>query len=130
MTTTAADKVIPLFDKIFATQSIPEEVKSDNGPPFNGEDMRMYAQQGFCHKKITPAQPSSNGLAENFMKMLLEVGHTAYSERKDPQHEAYKCLLSYRATPHSTTGKTPAELLFNRKLRTPVPILFPIGRTD
>ena len=81
----AADKVIPLFDKIFATHGILEKVKSDNGPPFNGEDMRMYAQQqGFCHKKITPAQPSSNGLAKNFMKMLLKVGHTAYSEKKDP----------------------------------------------
>ena len=32
--------------------------------------------------------------------------------------------------PHSTSGKTPAELLFNRKLRTLVPILFPRGRTD
>ena len=45
VTTTAADKVIPLFDKIFATHGIPEKVKSENGPPFNGEDMRMYAQQ-------------------------------------------------------------------------------------
>ena len=130
-TTTAADKVLPLFDNIIATHAIPEKVKSDNGPPFNGEDMRMYAQQcGFCHKKITPAQPSSNGLAENFMKMLLKVGHTAYSEKKDPRQEVYKYLLSYRATPHSTTGKTPAELLFSRKLRTPVPILFPRCRTD
>ena len=85
VTTTAADKVIPLFDKIFAIHGIPEKVKSDNGPPFNGKDMRMYAQQcGFCHKKITPEQPRSNGLAENFMKMLLKVGHTAYSEKKDP----------------------------------------------
>ena len=95
VTTTAADKVIPLFDKIFATHGIPEKV-SDNGPPFNGEDMRMYAQQrGLCHKKITPAQPGSNGLAENFIKMLLKVGHTAYSEKKDPRHEVYKYLLSY-----------------------------------
>ena len=126
VTTTAADKVIPLFDKIFATHGIPEKVKSDNGPSFNGEDMRMYAQQrGFCHKKITPAKPSRNGLAENFMKMLLKVGNTSYSERKDPRHEVYKYLLSYRATPHSTAGKTPAELLFNRKLRTPVPIVSP-----
>ena len=133
VTTTAADKVIPLFHKIFATHGIPEKVKSDNGPPFNGEDMRMYMytqQRGFCHKKITPAQPSSNSMAENFMMMLLKVGHTAYSEKKDPRHEVYKYLLSYRATPHSTTGRTPAELLFNQKLRTPVPILFPRCRID
>ena len=27
-------------------------------------------------------------------------------------------MLSYRTTPHSTTGVSPAELLFNRKLNT------------
>ncbi len=79
VTTTSADKVIPLFDKIFSTHGIPEKVKSDNGTPFQGAEMRQYAkQQGFYHQKITPEQPSSNGLAENFMKMLLKVGHTAY----------------------------------------------------
>ena len=29
----------------------------------------------------------------------------------------------YRSTPHSTTGVSPAELLFNRKLRTKLPQL-------
>ena len=89
--------------------------------------MRMYAQQcGFCHKKITPAQPSSNGLAKNFMKMLLKVAHTAYSEKKDPRQEVYKYLLSYRATPHSTALQEKPL----RKLTTPVPILFPKCCTD
>ena len=45
VTTAAADKVIPLLDKVFSTHGIPETVKSDNGPPLNGEDMRIYAQQ-------------------------------------------------------------------------------------
>ena len=57
VTTPAADNVINLFDKIFATHGIPEKVKRYNGPPFNGDDMRRYAQQrGSCHKKITPVQ--------------------------------------------------------------------------
>lgn len=33
----------------------------------------------------------------------------------------YSFLRHYRATPHSTTGKTPAELLFGRKLCTTLP---------
>ena len=32
-------------------------------------------------------------------------------------------LLAYRSTPHSTTGKSPAELLFRRKLKTKMPEL-------
>ena len=34
-----------------------------------------------------------------------------------------KFLLAYRSTPHSTTGMSPAEMLFNRKLRTKLPHL-------
>ena len=124
VTSTSAESVIPKFERVFATHGIPEKLKSDNGLPFNSEDMRNYAkQEGFFHQKITPKQPSSNGLAENFMRMLLKVAHTAYIEKKDPRREVYKYLLAYRATPHSTTGKTPAELLFNRKIKTPVTML-------
>ena len=32
-------------------------------------------------------------------------------------------LMMYRSTPHSTTGVSPAELLFGRKIRTKLPQL-------
>ena len=72
---------------------------------------------------MTPEHRQSNGLADNFMRMPRKVVHTAVLEKKDPREEVYKYLLSYRATPHSLTGRTPAELLFNRQIRTPVPML-------
>lgn len=119
---TSAAEVIPNLDRILSTHGIPQEIKSDNGPPFNSIEMENYARKrGFEHKPVTPEQPSSNGLAENFMRMLKKVAHTAYIERKDPREAVHRFLLSYRATPHSATGKTPAELLFNRSIRTPVP---------
>ena len=37
--------------------------------------------------------------------------------------ELNKFLLAYRSTPHSTTGKSPAELLFRRVLNTKMPEL-------
>ena len=70
-----------------------------------------------------PEQPSSNRLAENFMKMLQKVAHTAYVEHKDPKEAVYRYLLSYPETPHSATGKSPAEMLFNRKIATSVPMM-------
>lgn len=33
----------------------------------------------------------------------------------------YNFLLNYRATPHTTTGRTPSELLFNRIIKTKLP---------
>ncbi|XP_066933389.1 uncharacterized protein [Clytia hemisphaerica] len=88
---TTADKVVPHFDRILATHGIPEKVKTDNGPPFNSHDFTNYAKKrGFKHQPITPEQPWSNGLAENFMK----VAHTAYVEYKDPKKAVHRYLVS------------------------------------
>lgn len=119
--TTAAETVIPPFDQILATHGIPEKVKTDNGPPFNSHDFSQYAKKRvFKHQLITPEQPSANGLAENFMKMLQKVAHTAYVEHKDPKEAVHRYLLSYRAIPHTATGKSPALMLFNRQIATSV----------
>jgi len=55
--------------------------------------------------------PRGNGLAENFMIMLRKVAHVAIVKNCE---EVQKYLLNYRAMPHSSTGKSPAKLLFNR----------------
>ena len=44
--------------------------------------------------------------------------HTAVADRKDPNEEVQNFLLQYRATLHPTTERSPAELLFGRKLKT------------
>ena len=40
---------------------------------------------------------------------------------KDPYHKLIDHLMAYRATPHPTTGKSPAEMLFGRKFNTNIP---------
>ena len=42
-----------------------------------------------------------------------------------PQLALDRFLFNYRVTPHSTTGVTPAELMFGRKLRTRLDLLRP-----
>ena len=119
---TSGQAAIPLIDKIFATHGIPEEVKTDGGPPFNGHEFAAYARwAGFTHVKTTPEDPEANGLVENFMKTLKKTWHTARVEQKNPKQELYKLLRQYRATPHTSTGRPPAELLFNRVYRTRLP---------
>jgi hypothetical protein len=34
---------VPKIDKIFASFGIPKVLKSDNGPPFNGNEFRQFA---------------------------------------------------------------------------------------
>ena len=52
---TAADIVLPRLDRILSTHGIPKRIKSDNGPPFNSQDMKTYAaKRRFKHQQIIP----------------------------------------------------------------------------
>ena len=43
LTSTSAKAVIPKLDAIFARQGVPDILKSDNGPPFNGHEFEKFA---------------------------------------------------------------------------------------
>lgn len=119
---TSAKAVIPHLDSIFARQGIPNIVRTDNGPPFNSEDFQKFATHfGFTHRRITPMWPRANGEAERLMRTLEKAIRTAVIEGKSWRQELFTFLRQYRATPHSTTGKSPSELLNGRKLKSTLP---------
>ena len=63
---TSANTVIPKFDQIFATYGIPVKIKTDNGPPFQSEEIDRYMKiWGIRHKRITPLWPPGNAEAES-----------------------------------------------------------------
>ena len=117
VTGTSARAVVPHIDITFTTHGFPEKVKTDGGPPCNGNDKHEYQMfmrwAGVKTLVVSPEDPEANGLAENFMKVLGKLWHIARIEGKHHTQEVYKFLRQYRATPHSTTGKPPAEVLFN-----------------
>ncbi|CAH3030303.1 unnamed protein product [Porites evermanni] len=64
-------------------------VQSDNGPPFNSEDLKEFAaEMGFTHKKTAAI---------------------ARTEGVDIQAANYDMLQAYRETPHPTTRTAPYE---------------------
>ena len=115
-TSTSAKATIPKLDRIFSSYGIPLQLKSDNGAPFNSEMFTNYCKfMGIEHHTITPLHPRANGLVENFNRMVNKVIRTSTIERKCWKQELYKFLRNYRATPHVTTGKCPADLLFQTR---------------
>ena len=80
-------------------------------------------QKGIHHRKICPYWPRANGEVERFNRTLMKAIKAAHTDRKDWRKELPQFLLNYRATPHTTTGKTPAKLLMGREIRTKVPQL-------
>ena len=115
---TESRAIIPKLDKIFATHGIPKTVKTDNGPPFNGQEFGKYMDTlGIEWKTSTPLWPRGNAYAESVMKPLGKLLKTAKVEGKNWRQELQRFLLLYRQTPHTTTKVAPCELLFNRRIK-------------
>ena len=121
--TTAADSVISAMEKIFLTHGIPDELITDNGPPFQSREFSDFAKTaGFRHKKVTPLWPQGNGQAEAFMKVLGKTIRAAITQGQDWKRTLDDLLLTYRATPHPATGASPAAVLFpGRRFKTRLP---------
>ena len=108
----------------FATFGLPEQLVTDNGPSFVSEEFQQFMHNnGVRHIRISPHHPSSNGQAER----AVQTFKTGMKKLKDGTLSAKvaRFLFNYQMTPHSTTGQSPAELMFRRKLRTRLDLLKP-----
>ena len=103
--------------EMFATHGLPATLVSDNGSNFTSSEFQEFMKKnGIKHIKVAPYHPASNGLAERAVRIFKE----GYEKMEDGsvQTKLSRFLLSYRTTPHSTTGVPPAELLMKRRLHT------------
>ena len=73
----------------------------------------------------SPYHPKTNGLAERAVRTFKERMMAAKASIADPSTRLQKFLMSYRSTPHKSTGRPPAELMFGRRLRTRLDLLKP-----
>ncbi|KAL9961444.1 hypothetical protein ACROYT_G030385 [Oculina patagonica] len=108
---TAADETLQSLARVLATQKWPEARK----------DVSQYQQ--IKQELITPEWPRANGEAERLMKTLEKTVWTAVIQAKNWKQELFNFLRQYNATPHSTTGKFPSELLNGRKLKSTLPLV-------
>ena len=92
LTTTTSSSIVTQLKAIFARFGIPATLITDNGPQFDSQHMKEFAQAyEFQHATTSPYYPQANGLAERMVKTVKKL--LEHSE------DAYKALLSYRATP-------------------------------
>ncbi|RUS91379.1 hypothetical protein EGW08_000896 [Elysia chlorotica] len=101
---------------LFSTHGLPDLIRSDNGPQFVSKEFKAFLRElGISLSATTssPIFPQSNGMAESAVKNAIKL-----LQQDDPLF----ALMNYRATPHSSTGVSPAEALMNRKIRTQVPV--------
>ena len=121
---TSIETVIPKLDSVFAMHGIPNEVITDNGPPFNSHDFNRYMSLlGIKFNPSTPLWPQGNSEVERFNPPLGKAIRAACVENKNWKQEIQRFLLNYRSTPHTTTKISPAELLYNRAIKGKLPCI-------
>ncbi|CAF1407206.1 unnamed protein product, partial [Didymodactylos carnosus] len=114
--TTASHYVLPKLHESLSLFGIPQIVKTDNGPPFNGAEFGNFCNYyGIKHRAITSYWSRANAEAERFMQNLKKVFQNANINQIDWDFELNRFLAAYRATPHSTTGIAPSSLLFKHE---------------
>ena len=114
--TASSMATIELLRRSFATLGLPEVVVSDNGTAFTSLEFSEFMKRnGIRHVRTPPYHPASNGLVERAVQTFKEGFKRL--QKGSINTRVTRFLFKYRLTPHSSTGLSPAELMFGRKLR-------------
>ena len=112
---TTSSTLVRKVKTIFARWSIPEVIRSDNGPQFMSTIFKEFAfEYVFSHKTSDPYYPQGNEAAERAVQTAKRV-----LKQGDPS----LALMTYQATVIEATGCSPAQLMMGRNIRTPLPAM-------
>ena len=115
LTSITSTAVITKMKDLFAQHGVAETVVSDNGRQFSSSEFAAFANTwNFNHVTSSPHFPQCNGAAERAVKTAKEILR---------QNDPALALLSYRSSPITDLGASPAEMAYNCRLRTPLPAL-------
>ena len=130
---TKANRLISVLDIIFADRGLPTTVVTDNGPQFTSElfSKRMKSW-GVKHVLTPPYHPSSNGSAERAVGCLKQALYKMNAPASLPelQESITKFLMIYRSTPHTTTHRTPHEMMKDNIPKTKFSLIKPSQERD
>ena len=119
MVNIAASNTILAFKEYFSTWGLPNSIVTDNGPTFTSGNFKNFLiNNNVVRYKTAPYDPASNGAAENAVRSFKGKFKVLIKGKMSRQEALVRYLFYYRTTPHSTTGRTPAELHVGRQLRT------------
>ena len=115
---------IELLRKSFSYLGLPEVIVSDNAATFTSDEFSEFVKRnGIRHIRSPPYHPASNGLVERVVQTFKEGLKRFKSGTLSTRLSRF--LMWYRITPHSTTGSSPSELMWGRRLRSQLDLLLP-----
>lgn len=118
----AAMEVIEKLKCIFVRYGIPRYLICDNNP-FNSFEFQKFATDwDFEHNFSSPRFPQSNGMAEKAVGIVKNIFRKT--------NDINVGLMEYRNTPLSDLNLSPAQLMFNQRLKTKLPVTDKLLKTQ
>ena len=127
VTTASSILTIERLRSSFAIHGLPEILVSDNGSCFTSQEFKDFMKMnGIHHVTSAPYHPASNGAAERAVQTFKSTLKKLVKNSKDSiETQVNRFLFSYRNTPHTNTGVSPAEILLKRLPKTRMSLLRP-----
>ena len=99
---------------LFSIEGYPDEIVSDNGPPFNSKEFAKFLSGlGIKHTTSSPGYPRSNGFIERHIQTVKNMLSKSSNTRSFQE-----VLADLRTTRIGTDLPSPAEILYGRNLTT------------
>ena len=110
-----------LVDKWFHIYGVPSRIHSDQGKSFDNNIIRSLCKIYGVEQSLTcPYNPRGNAQCERFNQTLFNLLCTLSKEQKaDWPVYIPSLVFAYNATPHSTTGFQPYQLMFGHQAPAP-----------
>ncbi|UYV65830.1 K02A2.6-like [Cordylochernes scorpioides] len=107
--------IVDCLRQVFARFGLPEFLVTDNGRQFVSREMEEFTRMnGIRHSKPSPYNPSTNGLAERYVREF-KTSLKKNNEKDDLETNLQRFLFAHRAFPQSVLKESPAELLMKRR---------------
>lgn len=126
---TSSSCAMAVLRQLFSTHGLPDIFVSNNGTAFTSFDFKTFCENNLIkHLFSAPFHPSTNGQVERMVRTTKD--YLKKGTHGDIKLRLARFLLDQHVTPHSATGRSPAELLFNRRPQTYFDKVHPDIRTS
>jgi len=111
-----------LDQQVFCYFSLPRQIHSDQGAPFQSQLMSDLCKRwGVNQSWATPYHPQGTGVVKQNNRMLGDSLGSLLIGRSQEEWDLVlpQIMRAYRSTPHSSTLETPNFLMLRRETRVP-----------
>ena len=112
-----SDRLVKWLTQLFARYGNTDALVTDNGRQFVSNEFREFLRcRDIAHITSAVYNPQQNGRVEVWNRFLKNGVQTF--QGRDFEQSIQALLMSYRAISLTPDGRSPAKIMFNRKIRT------------